>query len=48
MQSPNERTKYLQTEDMIKDIKDAFKQILPNLSWMDEETRNKAIEKVSH
>ena len=32
---------------MIKDIKDAFKQILPNLAWMDETTREKAIEKVS-
>lgn len=35
-----------QTEAMIKDIKDAFKQILPNLAWMDEQTRGKAIEKV--
>lgn len=31
---------------MIEDIKGAFKQILPNLAWMDDETRKKAIEKV--
>ena len=32
---------------MIKDIKAAFKQILPNLAWMDDATREKAIEKVT-
>ena len=32
---------------MIKDIKDAFKLILPKLDWMDDTTREKAIEKVN-
>ena len=33
---------------MIQDIKNAFKQILPKLAWMDEKTRANAIEKVSN
>ena len=31
---------------MIKDVKTAFKEILPSLDWMDDETRAAAIEKV--
>ncbi|KAL5264203.1 hypothetical protein ACHWQZ_G005326 [Mnemiopsis leidyi] len=36
------------TEEMIKDIKDAFKLILPKLDWMDDTTREKAIEKADN
>lgn len=34
-------------EDMINDIRDAFKQSLTNLKWMDDETRELAIEKAN-
>ncbi|XP_063676742.1 neprilysin-4-like isoform X3 [Bolinopsis microptera] len=36
------------TLEMIQDIKNAFKQILPNLAWMDEKTRANAIEKADN
>ena len=37
----------LQSEEMIKEIKTAFKKNLPNLDWMDDATRRAAIDKVS-
>lgn len=36
-----------QAENMIEEVKGAFKDNLPNLEWMDEETRNAARRKVS-
>ena len=36
----------LQAEEMIQEIKTAFKSNLPNLKWMDAETRLAAVEKV--
>lgn len=32
---------------MIDEVKEAFKNNLPNLSWMDDETRKAAIEKAN-
>ena len=32
---------------MIGEVKDAFKRNLPNLKWMDDETRQAAMDKVS-
>lgn len=36
----------LQAESMVNEIKDAFKKNLPRLSWMDDETRQAARDKV--
>ena len=36
----------LQAEDMIEEVKNAFKNNLPSLDWMDDETRAAAIDKV--
>ena len=33
-------------EDMIGEVKMAFKQNLPHLAWMDDETRKAAVDKV--
>ena len=35
-----------QAEDMIKEIKKAFEEHLPDVRWMDADTRERAIEKV--
>lgn len=37
----------LQAEEMIKEVREAFKKNLPTLLWMDAETRRAAEEKVS-
>ena len=37
---------FYQAEEMIAGIKDAFKANLPQVNWMDEETKNKALNKV--
>lgn len=37
----------LQAEDMIQQVKTAFKKNLPKLKWMDDETRKAAVDKVS-
>ena len=36
-----------QAEEMIQSVKDAFKSNLPNLKWMDRQTRDAAIEKAN-
>ena len=36
----------VQAEEMISQIKNAFMANLPNLKWMDEETRAAAVDKV--
>lgn len=36
----------IQAETMVTEIKDAFKRNLPGTSWIDDETRKKAIEKI--
>lgn len=38
----------LQAESMVNEIKDAFKKNLPRLSWMDDETRQAARDKVCY
>jgi Peptidase family M13 len=38
---------FFQAEEMISRIKAAFIDNLPNLMWMDEDTRKAAVEKVS-
>lgn len=37
---------YSQAEEMISDIKQAFKKNLANITWMDEETKRAAADKV--
>lgn len=37
---------FYQAEEMIAGIKDAFKTNLPQVKWMDEETKTKALNKV--
>ena len=38
----------LQAEEMIADIKQAFKKNLANITWMDEETKQAALDKVNY
>lgn len=37
---------FYQAEEMIAEIKDAFKTNLPQVKWMDKETKTKALNKV--
>ncbi|XP_041378589.1 endothelin-converting enzyme homolog isoform X2 [Gigantopelta aegis] len=39
--------KLLQAEEMIREVKTAFKKNLPNLKWMDEDTRKAAVDKAN-